>query len=137
METYWIWGDKMRAVVLDTNALMMPYQFGINIEKEINRLLGICRIIVPHTVVEEMERLAEEGGETGRAAQLGLSIIRKRGFRLMETENRGDDGILETALKIDGAVVTNDKELKERAKELKLPVIYLRGGSRLEIEEIF
>ena len=137
METYWIWGDKMRAVVLDTNALMMPYQFGINIEKEINRLLGICRIIVPYTVVEEMERLAEEGGETGRAEQLGLSIIRKRGFRLMETENRGDDGILETALKIDGAVVTNDKELKERAKELKLPVIYLRGGSRLEIEEIF
>jgi len=103
----------MRAVVLDTNALMMPYQFGINIEKEINRLLGICRIIVPCTVVEEMERLAEEGGEAGRAAQLGLSIIRKRGFRLMETENKGDDGILETALKIEGAVVTNDKELKE------------------------
>lgn len=127
----------MRAVVLDTNALMMPYQFGINIEKEINRLLGICRIIVPHTVIEEMERLAERGGETGRAAQLGLSIIRKKGFRLMETENKGDDGILETAIKIEGAVVTNDKGLKERAKELQLPVIYMRGGSKLEIEEIF
>jgi rRNA-processing protein FCF1 len=127
----------MRAVVLDTNALMMPYQFGINIEKEINRLLGICRIIVPHTVIEEMERLTEEGGEIGRAAQLGLSIIRKRGFRLMESENKGDDGILETAIKIEGAVCTNDKGLKARAKELQLPVIYLRSGSKLEIEEIF
>ncbi len=126
----------MRAVVLDTNALMMPYQFGINIEKELNRLLGICRIIVPRTVVEEMEKLAEEGGEVGRAAKLGLSIIRKRGFRLVETENKGDDGVLETAIKMDAAILTNDKELKKKAKELRLPIIYLREGCKLEMEEI-
>ena len=126
----------MRAVVLDTNALMMPYQFGINIEKELNRLLGICRIIVPRTVVEEMEKLAEGGGEVGRAAKLGLSIIRKRGFRLVETENKGDDGVLETAIKMDAAILTNDKELKKKAKELRLPIIYLREGCKLEMEEI-
>jgi len=126
----------MRAVVLDTNALMMPYQFGINIEKELNRLLGICRIIVPRTVVEEMEKLAEEGGEVGRAAKLGLSIIRKRGVRLVETENKGDDGVLETAIKMDAAILTNDKELKKKAKELRLPIIYLREGCKLEMEEI-
>ncbi|KAA0000775.1 MAG: hypothetical protein FE047_00790 [Thermoplasmata archaeon] len=126
----------MRAVVLDTNALMMPYQFGINLEKELTRLLGMCRIIVPVTVVEEMERLAEKGGKVGRAAQLGLSIIKKRGFRLMETENRGDDGVIETALKMEAAIVTNDKELKKKAKELQLPIIYLREGEKLELEEI-
>ena len=126
----------MRAVVLDTNALMMPYQFGINIEKELNRLLGICRIIVPRTVVEEMEKLAEGGGEVGRAAKLGLSIIRKRGFRLVETENKGDEGVLETAIKMDAAILTNDKELKKKAKELRLPIIYLREGCKLEMEEI-
>ena len=111
----------MRAVVLDTNALMMPYQFGINIEKELNRLLGICRIIIPRTVVEEMERLAEEEGEVGRAAKLGLSIIKKKGFRLVETENKGDDGVIETALKMDAAIVTNDKELKKKAKKYISP----------------
>jgi len=121
---------------LDTNALMMPYQFGINLEKELTRLLGMCRIIVPVTVVEEMERLAEKGGKVGRAAQLGLSIIKKRGFRLMETENRGDDGVIETALKMEAAIVTNDKELKKKAKELQLPIIYLREGEKLELEEI-
>ena len=121
---------------MDTNALMMPYQFGINLEKELTRLLGMCRIIVPVTVVEEMERLAEKGGKVGRAAQLGLSIIKKRGFRLMETENRGDDGVIETALKMEAAIVTNDKELKKKAKELQLPIIYLREGEKLELEEI-
>lgn len=126
----------MRAVVLDTNALMMPYQYGINIEKELTRLLGICRIIVPRTVVEEIEKLSEQEGKTGRAAKLGLSIIKKRGFRLVETENVGDDGVLETAIKMDAAILTNDKELKNKARELSLPVIYLRGGTRLEMEEV-
>ena len=126
----------MRAVILDTNALMMPYQFGINIEKELNRLLGICRIIVPHSVVEEINKLTQEDGEIGRAATLGMSIIKKRGFRLMETEYRGDDGVIETALKVEAAIVTNDKELKKRAKELNLSIIYLRGGTRLEMEEL-
>lgn len=125
----------MRAVVLDTNALMMPYQFGINIEKELSRLLGICRIIVPRTVVEEMEKLAEQEGEIGRAAKLGLSIIKKRGFRLVETESKGDEGVLETAIKMDAAIVTNDKELKKKAKKLRLPIIYLREGNHLEMEE--
>ena len=69
----------MRAVVLDTNALMIPYQFGINIERELTRLLGICRIIIPRTVVEEIQGLTEKKGEIGRAARLGLSIIKKRG----------------------------------------------------------
>jgi len=126
----------MRAVVLDTNALMIPYQSGINIEKEITRLLGICRIIVPSSVVEEMERLANEDGGTGRAAKLGLSIIKKRGFRIMETENKGDDGVLETALKMESAIVTNDKELQKRAKEMNLPIIYPRGENRLEMDKV-
>ncbi len=126
----------MRAVVLDTNALMIPYQSGINIEREITRLLGICRIIVPISVVEEIEKLANKDGGTGRAAKLGLSIIKKRGFRLMETENKGDDSVLETALKMEGAIVTNDKELQQRAKEMNLPIICPRGENRLELEEV-
>ncbi|HHH77608.1 MAG: hypothetical protein J7L93_02105 [Thermoplasmata archaeon] len=126
----------MRAVVLDTNALMIPYQSGINIEKEITRLLGICRIIVPSSVIEEMEKLANEDGGTGRAAKLGLSIINKRGFRIMETENKGDDGVLETALKMESAIVTNDRELQKRAKEMNLPIIYPRGENRLEMDEV-
>ncbi|MDD3492680.1 MAG: hypothetical protein PHZ19_04195 [Candidatus Thermoplasmatota archaeon] len=126
----------MKTVILDTNALMIPYQEGINIEKELARLLGICRIIVPSSVVEEMELLASQDGTVGRAAKLGLSIIKKRGFRLMETQFKGDEGVLETALKMDGAVVTNDRELKQRAKEMNLPIIYPRGGNRLELEEV-
>ncbi len=126
----------MRMVVLDTNALLMPYQFDINIERELNRLLGVCRIIVPRSVVEEVEKLAEKGGEVGRAAQLALSIIKKKNFRVIETDMKGDDGVIETAIKMEAAILTNDKELKKKAKEMRLCVIYLREGEKLEMEEI-
>lgn len=126
----------MRNVVLDTNALLLPYQFGINIEKELNRLLGICRIIVPVSVIKEIEKIASQSGGAARAARLGLNIIKKRGFQIMETDMDGDDGVIDVALKMNAAVVTNDKELKKRAKEFSLPIIYLRGENKLEIEEI-
>ncbi len=125
----------MRVVVLDTNALMMPYEFGINFEKELNHLLGVCRIIVPSAVIKEMERLAENEGKRGRAAQLGLNIVKKRGYRLMETEKDGDDGVMDVAIRMDGAILTNDKELKKKARSYGLAVIYLRGANKLEIEE--
>ncbi|MCD6512670.1 MAG: twitching motility protein PilT [Thermoplasmata archaeon] len=123
----------MKNVVLDTNALMIPYQFGINVEKELSRLLGICRIIVPKSIVEEMERITERGGSEARAAQLGLSIVKKKNYRVVETEARGDDAVLEAALKMDAVVVTNDKELKNRAAELGLSVVYMRGENKLEM----
>ncbi|KAA0005338.1 MAG: hypothetical protein FE045_05270 [Thermoplasmata archaeon] len=125
----------MRNVVLDTNALLLPYQLGMNIEKELTRLLGICRIIVPTSVIKEAEKLASSNGSVAMAAKLGLNIVRKRDYQIVETLYDGDDGVMDVAVKTNAAIVTNDKELKKKAKEMGLPVIYVRGESRLEIEE--
>jgi len=125
----------MRNVVLDTNALLLPYQLGINIEKELSRLLGICRIIIPTSVIKEAEKIATRDGGEARAAKLGLSIIRRKDYQIIETEYDGDDGVMDVAIKMNAAIVTNDKELKKKAKEFGLPVIYVRGENRLEIEE--
>ena len=125
----------MRNVVLDTNALLLPYQLGMNIEKELTRLLGICRIIVPTSVIKEAEKLASSNGSVAMAAKLGLNIVRKRDYQIVETLYDGDDGVMDVAVKTNAAIVTNDKELKKKARDMGLPVIYVRGESRLEIEE--
>ena len=125
----------MRNVVLDTNALLLPYQLGMNIEKELTRLLGICRIIVPTSVIKEAEKLASSNGSVAMAAKLGLNIVRKKDYQIVETLYDGDDGVMDVAVKTNAAIVTNDKELKKKARDMGLPVIYVRGESRLEIEE--
>ncbi|MBS3817782.1 MAG: DUF120 domain-containing protein [Candidatus Thermoplasmatota archaeon] len=115
----------MTAVILDTNALLMPFQFDLNLDAEIERVTGerSASIYVPSSVKDELEGLNEE---------TALRLSEK--YREVEVEKEGDEGVLEAAKKLDAMVVTNDKELKERALKEKLPVAYLRSKTHLELE---
>ncbi len=112
----------MTKVILDANSLLMPFQFSINLDQEIRRLVGNAQIYVPSSVIDELTSL-------DRKAPLELS----KKYRKVEVEKEGDDGVLEAVSKLDGVVVTNDKELKKRALEQNNPVAFLRSKSHLEL----
>ncbi|MGD9911436.1 PIN domain-containing protein, partial [Methanothrix sp.] len=63
-------------VLLDTNALMMPEQFGVDIFSELERL-GYFDYIVPTAVVRELRAIAKlaEKGRDKRAANVALSLL--------------------------------------------------------------
>lgn len=113
-------------VVVDTNALMLPFQSRLRIEDELLRLLGSYEIIVPSSVINELKRLAK-GNQDAMAA---LNYSKK--FRVVETDMKGDDSIIDMALKIKAIVLTNDKLLIERLKGMGIRVIRPRGERRLE-----
>jgi len=121
----------MRTVIVDTNALMMPSQKGIDLENEVTRLVGKCEITVPSIVVEEINNLAHRKGKIRNAARVAQTLIKR--FQIVKTSGAGDQGIIDYARKIQGIVVTNDKELKKELKGIKIPVIYLRGNNHLEL----
>ncbi len=112
----------MTKVILDTNALLMPFQFSINLDDEIRRLVGSPKVYVPSSVVEELRSLEEK-------AALELSDR----YRKVRVEKDGDDGVLEAAEKLNGMIVTNDKGLKKRALDRKIAVGFLRSRSHLEL----
>ncbi len=112
----------MTKVILDTNSLLMPFQFSLNLDKEIRRLIGNAEIFVPSSVIDELIALDKN-------APLELS----EKYRKVQVEKKGDAGVLEAAMKLDGVIVTNDKELKKRALEQNNPVAFLRSGSHLEL----
>lgn len=109
----------VKALVLDANALLMPFQFRMNLDKEISRLLGEIRVLVPSSVVQEISRLQT------REAKAAMALARK--YEVVETELAGDDGVLDVAVRNEAAVVTNDRELMSRLKEVGLPVVRLRS----------
>ena len=109
----------VKALVLDANALLMPFQFRMNLDKEISRLLGEIRVLVPSSVVHEISRLQT------REAKAAMALARK--YEVVETELAGDDGVLDVAVRNEAAVVTNDRELMSRLKEAGLPVVRLRS----------
>lgn len=115
-------------VLLDANALLMPFQFSLDLEGELRRLLGTPRILVPSSVLEELDRLAA----TKRVARAARLLAER--FEVVDVPGRGDDALVEAARARGAVVVTNDRRLRRRLREAGLPVIYLRERSRLEGE---
>lgn len=116
-----------KAVVLDANALLMPFQFKLNLDAEMKRLLGEIPVFVPSSVLGELAGLAD------RNAKAALSLARK--YSIVETERRGDEAVILIAEQRSAAVVTNDRGLIGRLREKRIPVIRLRAERYLVLDE--
>ena len=118
-------------VLLDTNALMVPEQFGVDIFSEMLRL-GYSEHLVPKAVQRELEYLTKRAdkGRDKLAAKVGLGLA--NGCQIINSEDDADHALECLAIRKDAAVFTNDKELKKRLIRKGITVIYLRQGRYLE-----
>jgi rRNA-processing protein FCF1 len=111
----------------------MLFEFSINLEDELTRLLGKYHIIVPNPILEELKFLSEHGrGKKKTNAKASLKLMEK--YEMMDAEGTGDDSVLFLAKKLNGIVVTNDRELRNKAKQSSLHTIFLRSKSMLQID---
>ncbi len=116
-------------IVLDTNALMVPVQLGVDIFSDLTTL-DFDEFIVPSGVVRELERLASSGkGADQNAARVAISLLDR--CKIVETTGNVDDAILALAARIGAAVLTNDAELKTRLRDTGVSVVYVRQRSYL------
>ncbi len=133
-------GEKREWLVIpDTNFLLIPGQFGVDIIGELNRVLDVrFRIAVPNVVLQELgviERKAR--GKDFLAIRMAKKLAKR--FEVVEIGRFGerpiDDQIFDFAAKNERVIVcTNDKGLKRRLREKGVPVIYLRSKKILELE---
>jgi rRNA-processing protein FCF1 len=124
---------KERRVILDSSSIMMLFEHSIDLEDELTRLLGKVEIVIPKPIVEELNYLSENGkGRKKRLAKPALELIKD--YKVIDSEGKGDDSVLNLAKKLKAVVVTNDKELRNRIKQESLKSIYLRGKKRLVLD---
>jgi len=117
---------------------MIPIMFKIDIFKEIEDLLSrkIVFATVP-PVLNELKRLSNKPTKLGRNASLALHLTSK--CKILEEDIKNlpkdnvDNFILEFSKRKKIIVATTDIKLKKRLRELKVPVIHLRGCSHLEL----
>jgi len=124
-------------VILDSNFLMVPFQFNIDIFQEIEYLLQKkVDFIVPSSVKLELTGISARGGEGASEASLALQLASR--CRVVEVtlqpQETVDDAITKAAQKLSAVVATNDIELKRKLGEIHVPVIFMRDKSKLEIE---
>jgi len=127
-------------VIFDSNFLTIPGEFRIDIFEEIEKLLG-TKIdgIILSPVLDELEKMSRSRSvKRAKMARLALEFTKKLKIirAKLEQNEEVDDVIFNFAKKNRCPVATNDKKLKKRLRDIKMPVIYLRQGSRIVIEGV-
>jgi rRNA-processing protein FCF1 len=126
-------------VILDSNFLMIPFQFNIDIFQEIEYLLQKkVDFIVPSAVKTELTGISSRGGEGAPEASLALQLAsRCRVVEVtLEPQESVDDAIVKASQKLGAVVATTDIDLKKRLRDINVPVVYLREKSKLEVEGV-
>ena len=126
-------------VILDSNFLMAPFQYHVDVFEELEYLLQKkIDFIVPSAVKLELTSISSRGGEGAAEASLALQLASR--CRVVDVtlgpQETVDDAIMKAAQKLTAVVATNDIELKKRLRDINIPVVYLRDKSKLEVEGI-
>lgn len=123
-------------VILDSNILMAPGKFGIDIFEELERVIEKgYELVVPEPVEWELKNISKGRKDRSKAARIGLVLMEKNGVKVKKTKNRtGDAAIVELARISENPVVcTNDRELKRQFRKRSVPVICVRTKDHLEL----
>jgi len=132
-----LWGNTNRKlVILDTSAIMMVFEFFIDIEKEIEKLIGKYDLLIPSAVINELELLSKNISQTKRKkAKMALKYLENKEYTIIKSrEENADESVLTNAIEYKSYVITNDRPLIKKLKEEGIRVISLRSNKKLFIE---
>jgi rRNA-processing protein FCF1 len=125
-------------IILDSNALFVPLELRIDIFSEVEHLLNRnVDFILLSPVKRELEILAaKDSPKIRKEASFALRLAEKCKYVAIDNDEkmRTDDIIVNVAKAWSSPVFTNDSQLRKRLRDIRVPVIYVRQKSRLEID---
>ncbi|MFC1741710.1 PIN domain-containing protein [Nanoarchaeota archaeon] len=127
----------MKHIILDTNFLLIPAQFGIDIFTEIDTLMNESyELCIIDSTIDELNKIqATASGKDKQAAALALQFIDKKNIKHLKTEKNlnTDKMIVEQSKSPDFVVATQDKGLKAILKQNDVQLIVLRQKKFLKL----
>jgi rRNA-processing protein FCF1 len=129
--------DKLPTKVLcDTNFLLIPIRFGVDILAETTEAVNdIVEFYVSSKVVEEIKLLISNA-KPGLERELRFALNMANRFKIIEDDSSlsVDDSLIQLAEKNNMILGTVDKELRKKAKKSGVKVVFLRQGRRLLLD---
>ena len=126
----------MKKIILDTNFLLIPVQFKIDIFSEIERIcLFKYKIYIIDKTIDELKKIIETQNMKSReAAKVALALVKQKKIDVIKTgEGRVDDLIADLMDK-EHILATQDAELRKRALDKGAKVILLRSKKHLMLK---
>ncbi len=126
-------------MILDTNFLTVPAQFGVDVFSEAERVLerGVEFFLLDSVIEEIKSKLERASRSEARMFRVALDLSERCTIVSADASLKGnpvDDQLLEFTKSVEGVLATNDRELRVRASSQGTPVLLLRGKTHLELE---
>jgi rRNA-processing protein FCF1 len=125
-------------VILDTSALIYPFQTGVDFVKGIREMvLAPATFAVTDGVVRELESIRR-----GRSPSLSMAAEKALAFSkdlkvLHSDATNTDEQIVTLAKETGAAVATADSLLRKELRKRRIPVVFVSKGKRIRIEGNF
>ena len=125
----------MKKIILDTNFLMIPLEFRVDIFSEIDRICHFnYKLFVYGQSVSELKNIMQKQASAHKkAAQFGLKLIKLKNIAMIDSEQKDVDTLILENLDKDTIVATQDIALKKEVLEKGSCVIILRKKKHLQL----
>lgn len=121
-------------VLIDTNFLLVPFQFKLDIFRELDHLIeDRYRLVVSSSILSELKSISKKLGPSGMAARFALKLIEVNTFRISTIKGTKpvDSWIVKYAVEKRAIVCTNDIALRKKLIKEKIKVICVKSKSKL------
>lgn len=126
----------MKRIILDTNSLMIPLQFRVDIFSEIDRVCNFnYTLCIFRQTIDELKGIIERNEKGRKAAQFALKLINSKNIDIIDSERKGVDSLILENADENTIVATQDKELKKQLIKRGIAMIVLRQKKYLKLIE--
>ncbi|MFH0884475.1 MAG: nucleotide-binding protein [Candidatus Micrarchaeota archaeon] len=123
-----------RPIIIDTNFLLIPFRFRIDILRELDYLVEAShRYVISSRTIMELKKIGKKVGKDGMAARLAIKLVEANSSRIdiIENEDHVDDWIAQYSKANRAIVCTNDSGLRRRLRALDIKVVTMKSKSKL------
>ena len=124
-----------KEVVIDTNFFMVPFQFNVDIIAELENTLPSYKLTTPSFVINELKGLKiNNKGKIRQNANLALKLANSSKVEIKDISLLENETVDDALLRVSEVLATNDSELKNRAKNKGITIVYLRQKKYIAVE---
>lgn len=123
----------MKKIILDTNFLLIPVQFKVDIFSELDRVcLFAHRLYIVDKTLDELNKIIETQKTKHKlAAKIALQLIKKKKVGILKTKEGKVDDLILDILGEDDILATQDALLRKKAVKKGNKVLFLRSKKYL------
>jgi uncharacterized protein len=131
-----------KIVIFDTNFLMLPEQFKIDIFSQAKSTINTKNLgfMIFDKTIYELQKISKNKGRAGISANVALDLINQNKVNIINTNDKKyvDDMLVNYKdylpdNKAEIIIATQDKELKKRLKEERIPILVMANKSKLRL----